>query len=209
MTETTAETKVKSPFAQAIFDLMITPGIISMEEWCEYIDPYVEHKTEHGTTWTYGPEAKGAPKTMMLIQSWFDDQALPNSQQLGIILSACENGNLTALMTHISAGMPKDDPGFENYVERYKKGHEQQTEALKKMHEVLNGFAYEVTPLDRECFDAKIYHTRLCGILFEERLRTLWPTFLSIPGEHRDSVMYKLFQIVREAEANNWYEDSK
>lgn len=198
--------KARSPFAQALYELMIAPGIYAIEEWCETIDPWVEYKTETSTIRTFGPEARGAPKTMALIQSWFDDKALPTSDQVRTIVFNCEEGHKAIGMANLF-NLGERDPEFDSYLERFKKGREAQEKALAHFYEILDKYIWDVSPLGRE-FEAKrvsLYPHHKLG-MYEGMIENLIHRIYNIPTRHLQSVLWKLIETAHEAEENNWYQ---
>ena len=204
-----AEDQKRSSFAQALYDLMITPGIISIEEWCFYIDPWVTKELPAGGTVQYmSEEAMGKPETMDLIQSWFDDRALPTGDQLSIILDICDTGN-EAMFAAVLQGLVKlNDPEYRTYVERYQRGGEIQEKALDRMYQVLDDFARDVTPLQAS-YRNPLWVIRLSCLVFEHRFSNLHAAFAAVPLRHRQSVFVKLMEDIRHAEESNWYDPEK
>ena len=204
--------KKRSEFAQALYNLMISPGIYPIEEWCAFIDPWVEYKTEQSTLHTFGPEAYGAPKTMALIQSWFDDKALPTSEEMRTILDTCKEGHKAIGMAHLfSLEEPKPNPEFDAYLERFKKGREMQEKALDDFYEILDKLIWDVSPIGRgaenKMFEERVglfphYKLHLEKPLIEGTISRLF----QVPTRHIKSVLWQIVKTIMEAEKNNWYE---
>ena len=201
-----AEPKNRSEFAQALYDLMITPEIYPIEEWCAIIDPWVEYKTKKSTVHTFGPEAHGAPKTMALIQSWFDDVALPTSENVQTIIFTCEEGHKAIGMANLFS-FGERDSGFDSYLERFKKGREAQEKALDHFYEILDKHIWDVSPLGGKFEEKRVslYPHHKLG-MYEGMIENLISRIYRIPTRNIKSVLWKLIEIAHEAEKNNWYE---
>ena len=198
--------KERSQFAQGLYDLMISPGIYPIEEWCAHINPWEEYKKEHSTLHTFGPEAHGAPKTMALIQSWFDDAGLPTGEHQNTILYVCKGGNVSAFMARLGT-LGEKDPEWDMYVERFKKGREAQEKAIEHFYQILDRYIWDVSPLGREWPHEKILlvpHPKMN--MHAHMFENLLSRFYGVPARHLKSVIWEAIKIVCEAEKNNWYE---
>ncbi len=193
------EEKQRSIFAQALYDLMITPGIYPIEEWCVYINPWVQKDNAS----TFGDEAYGAPKTIALIQSWFNDTALPDQTHLQTIITICETGNVGVFLASIDQGVGR--PDLEAYKERYKKGYKIQEEALNKFFEVLDQKIDDVSPLRNKLPVVQIFLHKIGDQLLGFNMHNLFRSLLELPVRHRFSVLVKVDEVIRAAEKNNWY----
>ena len=186
----------KSKFAKALYDLMIEPEILTIEAWCAIIDPWVEYKQDGGTILTFGPEAVGAPKTMALIQSWFDDEALPSEQHLSTIIGACEEGHIGVFVNQMSSG-DLGDPEFRAYVERFKEGKGKQEEALLNLYEVLDQWAGEVSPLAESIPRVNLQINKIGGILHAQLFSRLFVELMTIPTSKRQDMIDEIAQLIR------------
>ncbi|MDB5194030.1 MAG: hypothetical protein JWN50_44 [Parcubacteria group bacterium] len=158
---------------------MIAPEIYSMEKWCFHIDPWVERHTENGTVRTWGTEACGEPKTMALIQSWFDDRALPSGDDLKMILLICD---------------PKQNP-FLNYpAEKLRL----QAEALERMYAVIDDFTNRMSRVpNKDVRRITMYPVRISMLLFEYQISNLLASLSAIPTRKRQEVLTRLMETVR------------
>ena len=197
----------RSLFASALFNLMISPKIYTIQEWCTIVNPWVTRETPEAVTHTIDPTVtQHNPKTLELIESWFNDEALPTGNQLRDILDVCENGNKNIFGAWIHGEVNDEALGI--FIEKFERGREQQEVALQRMYETLDKFTWDVTPLARTIEPIKVHlsNLKLGMFMFSGQIQTLVTLISAIPIRNRQSVFVKVATVLREAEKNNWYE---
>ncbi len=198
----------RSKFAQALYDLMITPGIDSLEQWCFFINPWVEKSDGQNMISTWSTEAKGNPETMALINSWFADEKLPKPRDLQTIIIHCSGDNSEILMGFASGEISQAE--VDEFVNKWQKGKDLQAKALENLYQVLDMPVREATPLYEQWVELGEFrcgpnHDRVGSYLMSDSFFSLWAQLSQIPFKHRHPVFVRVMETIRKAEKNNWY----
>jgi hypothetical protein len=191
--------KARSRFAQALYNLMIKPGIYTLEEWHGLLDPASLFSTVFWGPWGQEPLQAGS------IESWFDDEGFPSDSQLRMILDICKQGNVSTFMAALAGDVSSEY--LHKYAGRYRSGREAQAEALQEFYKALNEHVDEVSPgLRAKLPWMSIWPHRIGNLMMGERARTILTTFdIEVPVELRDDVFLKVCEVIRDAKNHDWY----